>query len=320
MQDGLGDGQRTAKTGDDAADGGDFYLGGGVADEKNIAVANALLDGNPLFVDGNARALPFERLEIFVFEEAFEAALGVAAVHADDAQRAALGGFGDQPVEIGRVVGDEPDAGGVGGAVFGKADDGLHERHGFNRRPAGSAGDAAGGAVGSHDAGGVQLFLAAGRFGFEAEAAGIGSQAEEAGVERNLRAGLLGSASESGDESGALNDQIGFGEGNLRGAAVGEEFETADFIDDAFAGGRAELIAEMAGDDESARGRIEVGLGFEDANGASTASDGAAVKRPAAEPPTTTTSPFSRDERESLNFFATVWYAPTTRVGLDAIY
>src|SRR5450755_4426548 len=40
----------------------------------------------------------------------------------------------------------------------------------------------------------------------------------------------------------------------------------------------------------------------------------AAVYRPAAEPPTTITSPFSRDERESLDFFATVWYAPTTRV------
>ena len=48
MQNGLGDGQRAAKAGDDAADGGDFYLGGGVADEENVAIADAFADGNPL--------------------------------------------------------------------------------------------------------------------------------------------------------------------------------------------------------------------------------------------------------------------------------
>ncbi len=166
MQNGLGDGEGAAKTGDDAADGRDFDLGGGVADEKNIAIADAFLDGYPFAVDGNARALPFERLEIFLFEEAFQAALGVAALLADDAQSAALWGFGDQPIKIRSVVGDEPDAGGVDGAILGEAHDGLHERNGFNRRPSGGARDAAGGAVSAHDAGGVQLFACGPRFRF----------------------------------------------------------------------------------------------------------------------------------------------------------
>ena len=39
----------------------------------------------------------------------------------------------------------------------------------------------------------------------------------------------------------------------------------------------------------------------------------AAVYRPAAEPPTTITSPFSRRGRGSLLVFDTVWYAPMTR-------
>src|SRR5271163_1469211 len=94
-QDGLGDPQSSAKSRDDAADGGNLYLRGGVAHQKDFAVADAPAHRNPLFVDRNARALPLERLHIFLLQKALDAALGVAAVFTDDAQRAAFGGFGN---------------------------------------------------------------------------------------------------------------------------------------------------------------------------------------------------------------------------------
>lgn len=126
LQNGLGDAEGAAEAGDDAAHGRDFDLGGGVADEINMAVADALSNGDPLAIDGNARALPLEGLEMFFFKEAFEAALGVASLFADHAKSGAFGVFRDEPIKIRSVVGDEPNASGIGGAILGQADDGLH--------------------------------------------------------------------------------------------------------------------------------------------------------------------------------------------------
>src|SRR2546429_5211905 len=57
-----------------------------------------------------------------------EAALRVAAVLSNHAERGALGGLRNQPIKIGCIVGDKPHAGGIRGAVLGEAHDGLHER------------------------------------------------------------------------------------------------------------------------------------------------------------------------------------------------
>jgi hypothetical protein len=142
----------------------------------------------------------------------------------------------------------------------------LHERDSFDGRPTGSAGDATGGAVSADYAADVETFMLAGGFGFDSEAAGVVAETEETGVERKLRASGLRFTGERGDEAGALDDEIGLRESDLRGTAVGEKFEAANFVDDAFASGGAQLLAEMAGDDEGAGRGIEARLGFEDAN------------------------------------------------------
>src|SRR2546429_4114912 len=54
-----------------------------------------------------------------------EAALRVAAVLSNHAERGALGGLRNQPIKIGCIVGDKPHAGGIRGAVLGEA----HEYH-----------------------------------------------------------------------------------------------------------------------------------------------------------------------------------------------
>ena len=120
----------------------------------------------------------------------------------------------------------------------------------------------------------MQFFALAACFGFETQAAGIRSQAQEAGVERQVSARGLRVASERGDQAGAFNDQVRLGERDLRGTAVGEKFEAANFVDDAFAGSGAKLVAKMTGDDQRAGGRVESGLGFEDAHATATARDG----------------------------------------------
>ncbi len=66
-----------------------------VTHEVDFAVPDLPADGHPASIDGNARALPFERLEMLSFEKAFEAAFGVAAVFADHAKCGAFRGFGD---------------------------------------------------------------------------------------------------------------------------------------------------------------------------------------------------------------------------------
>ena len=80
VQDGLCDAQGPAESGDDASHGGNFDLRSGVADEIHVAIADAAAHRNPFAVDRDARALPFERLEILFFKEALEAALCVAAL------------------------------------------------------------------------------------------------------------------------------------------------------------------------------------------------------------------------------------------------
>jgi len=273
LEDGIGNPEGAAKASDNAAYGGDFDLRGGVADQEDFAIADAPADGYPLLIDRDTGALPLEGLHVFLFEEALDAAFGVAAIFADDAERSAFGGFGNEPVEVGRVVGDEPDAGGVRGTVFGQADDGLHEGHRFDGRPAGGASDTAGGAIGADEVVGVDLVLAARGVNLNFEAMAVGGEAEEASIEIESRASLLGGASQGGDQARAFNDEVRFIQRDLRGAAIREEFKTANLVHDALGCSGAKLLAEMIGDNERAGGGLEMGLGFEDANPAATLCD-----------------------------------------------
>src|SRR2546429_3082384 len=100
-----------------------------------------------------------------------EAALRVAAVLSNHAERGALGGLRNQPIKIGCIVGDKPHAGGIRGAVLGEAHDGLHERHRVDRWPAGGTGHAARRTVCTHETDGMKLFALAAALDFQAQAA-----------------------------------------------------------------------------------------------------------------------------------------------------
>src|SRR5262249_45062389 len=110
VQDGLRHTKSPTEAGHNAADGSDFDLSGGIANKVDLAVTHAALNRNPTAINRDARALPFQRLHSFFFEEASHATRGVAAVFADDAESGALGIFRDQPVKIRSVVGNKPDA------------------------------------------------------------------------------------------------------------------------------------------------------------------------------------------------------------------
>ena len=84
-------------------------------------------------------------------------------------------------------------------------------------------------------------------------------------------AGFLRFLCQSGNQLGALDDQVGLGQSDLGGTAVGEKLEAANFVQDAGTGGRTELIAEVVGDDERAGIRFEAGLRFEDTDTTSAA-------------------------------------------------
>jgi len=94
LQKSLGDTERAAKTGNDSTDGRNFDLCRRVTNQIDFPIADLPAHRHPSAVDRDARALPFERFEMLLFEEAFEAAFGVAAVLADHAERSAFRRFG----------------------------------------------------------------------------------------------------------------------------------------------------------------------------------------------------------------------------------
>src|SRR5207249_4969628 len=152
--------------------------------QVNFAVPDLPPYRHPAAIDRDARALPFERLQLFLFKEAFEAALRVAAVLADHTQRATFGRFGNQPVKVRRIIGHEPDPGGIGRAVFRQAHDGLNEWHRLDGGPAGSTRHSARGAICANHAVRVQLFALAAGFHFQPQAAGIRTDIQETRIER----------------------------------------------------------------------------------------------------------------------------------------
>ena len=98
-------------------------------------------------------------------------------------------------------------------------------------------------------------------------------------MEGDLSTGVLRFPGKGGNELGALDDQVRSGERDLCGTSVGEKLKAADFVQDAGAGGGAELIAEMICDDERAGMWFEVPLRFEDADTATAAGEtGGSVK------------------------------------------
>ena len=123
-------------------------------------------------------------------------------------------------------------------------------------------------AVRTDDAIGVQFFALAAVFDFQAQATFNRPDTEKARIKRKACSRVLRFAREGCNQTRTLDNQIRFLEGNLRGAAIGEKFKAADFIDDAILGDGGHLRAEMIGNNEGAGRRFKLRLGFQHANGA----------------------------------------------------
>src|SRR6266852_7918411 len=73
----LRDAERAAKTGNDSPDGRNFDLRRRVTHQIDFAVADFPPYRHPAAIDRDARPLPFERLQMLLFEEVFEATFRV---------------------------------------------------------------------------------------------------------------------------------------------------------------------------------------------------------------------------------------------------
>ena len=104
----VGHSTRAAEPGHDSANRGNFYLRGGVAHQIHLAISHGALHIHPTAIHGNSGTLPFQRLKPFFLEEAVKAALCVAPMFSNYAQRSTFRGLWNQPVKVWSVIGNEP--------------------------------------------------------------------------------------------------------------------------------------------------------------------------------------------------------------------
>src|ERR1700730_18611079 len=196
------------------------------------------------------------------------------ACFTDQAERAARGRFGNEPIKIRSFLRHEPDARGVGWHVFRKRNDRLHERDGVQRVPTRSFCNAARSAVAADDCIGVNLFASAvaASLNLEHHSFRVGMKRMKATAQFHSDAGLLRFGCEALNQGATLDDEIGMLQSNRGGAAVGEKLETANFVYDATFGGAAQERAHALRNNQRARGRFERVDALEDADGNSPAS------------------------------------------------
>ncbi len=92
--------------------------------------------------------------------------------------------------------------------VLREADDGLHQRHGLDERPASGAGHAAGGAIRSNEDACMNFIAASRGIDFQTETAAIRGDAVEARIEREPGTSGLRFTRKSSDKPGTLNDEV----------------------------------------------------------------------------------------------------------------
>src|SRR5580700_3165780 len=183
-QDRLRDSERSAQSRHDSADRRHLHLCRRITYQIYLAISDAPTHRHPTTIDRYARPLPFERLHVSLLEKPRKTLLRVAAFLADDSERASLGGLWDQPIKVWRIVRNEPNAGGVRRMILWQANDGLHERHRFDGRPAGAASHAAGSAVRSDYAIRMQFLALPRRIDFHAQAAPVRNESQKACIKR----------------------------------------------------------------------------------------------------------------------------------------
>src|SRR3979409_1992939 len=77
LQQGLRHAERASKSRDDSSHGRDLHLRRGVTYQINFSIPDLPAHRHPLTIDGDARALPFERLQTLFLEESFETPFGM---------------------------------------------------------------------------------------------------------------------------------------------------------------------------------------------------------------------------------------------------
>src|SRR5882724_346546 len=269
LQKGLRHAECAPKSRDDSSHGGNLHLRGRIAHQINLAIPHLPVHWHPATINRYACALPFERLHVFLLEESFETPFGLDSVFANYPYRRALRGFRNQPVKVRRVSRNEPYARRIRWTIFRQPHDGLNKRHGFDRRPTGSARHAAGRTVRAYNTVGMQFLALAAGFDLHSQPAGIGADSQETRVEEKAGSGLLRLPCQSGNQARALNDEVRLRQRHLRRAPVGKQFESPNFIDDAFARRSPHLTSEVIGDDQRARRGFELRLRFQHTDPAS---------------------------------------------------
>ena len=102
-------------------------VAGSVADEIDIAARQLAADGHPSGIDGDPGSLESSGRQVMAFEETFQNRARRGSVFADEADNTLGGRVRNEPVEVRRVIGDEPDAHRVGRHALGQIHDGLHQ-------------------------------------------------------------------------------------------------------------------------------------------------------------------------------------------------
>src|SRR5260370_14206854 len=101
LQKSLRDAECAAKTGYDSPYGCDFDLRRCVTHQINFTVSDLPPYRHPAAIDRDARALPFERLQVLLFKEAFEAAFRVVAMLSVLPERFPFRRFVYHPLKVG---------------------------------------------------------------------------------------------------------------------------------------------------------------------------------------------------------------------------
>ena len=115
VQNCLGDTQRAAKSRDEPPDRCHLHLAGRVANQIDITLTDALVDGERSCKPRDSGSLKLDRLEPPFLQEPVEAAANRLAVASDQAEYSPRRGLRDEPVEVRGVLRDEPDPRRVGG-------------------------------------------------------------------------------------------------------------------------------------------------------------------------------------------------------------
>src|SRR6266850_588766 len=167
------------------------------------------------------------------------------------------------------------------------------------------------------------LALAVG-FDLHSQPAGIGADSQETRVEGKSGSGLLCLSCQSGNQERALNDEVRLPQRHLRRAPIGKQFESPNFIDDAYARRNPHLTSEVIGDDQRARRGFELRLRFQHADPASAARYARRRKQSGCGTPHDDDFPFAPAWPELIfhvphGFWVPQWRAfPANQITLDA--